>query len=39
MKDSSHEAGEEEHLVALHGEDYLGWARTVGRFLPGVGRL
>jgi len=30
---------EEPHLLRLHGESYRGWARTTGRFLPGVGRL
>jgi len=30
---------EEPHLVAVHGEAYRAYARAVGRFLPGVGRL
>jgi protein-S-isoprenylcysteine O-methyltransferase Ste14 len=30
---------EEPHLIRTHGEAYLGWARRVGRFLPGLGRL
>jgi len=30
---------EEPYLIAQHGEAYLGWARRVGRFVPGVGRL
>ena len=30
---------EEPYLIAQHGEAYLGWARHVGRFVPGVGRL
>jgi len=30
---------EEPHLIAQHGEAYLGWARRVGRFLPGLGLL
>jgi len=30
---------EEPYLIAQHGEDYLGWARRVGRFLPALGRL
>ena len=28
---------EEKHLMELHGERYLAYARRVGRFLPGVG--
>ena len=28
---------EEEHLVELHGETYIAYARRVGRFVPGVG--
>jgi protein-S-isoprenylcysteine O-methyltransferase Ste14 len=32
-------AVEEPYLIAQHGEAYLGWARRVGRFVPGVGRL
>jgi protein-S-isoprenylcysteine O-methyltransferase Ste14 len=30
---------EEPHLVRTHGEPYLAWARRVGRFVPGFGRL
>ena len=30
---------EEKHLVELHGEKYITYARQVGRFLPGVGRF
>ena len=30
---------EEQHLLALHGEQYRVYAARVGRFLPGVGRL
>ena len=30
---------EEPHMINTHGETYLGWARRVGRFVPGVGRL
>jgi protein-S-isoprenylcysteine O-methyltransferase Ste14 len=30
---------EEPYLIAQHGESYLGWARRVGRFVPGLGRL
>lgn len=30
---------EEPHLVRTHGEPYLAWARRVGRFVPGLGRL
>jgi protein-S-isoprenylcysteine O-methyltransferase Ste14 len=30
---------EEPHLVAVHGDAYRAYARAVGRFLPGVGRL
>lgn len=30
---------EEPYLAATHGEDYLGYARRVGRFFPGLGRL
>jgi len=30
---------EEPHLINLHGADYLAYARRVGRFLPGIGRL
>lgn len=29
---------EEPYLVAIHGDRYLGYARRVGRFLPGIGR-
>jgi protein-S-isoprenylcysteine O-methyltransferase Ste14 len=32
-------AVEEPHLLQAHGEAYRGWARTTGRFVPGVGRL
>jgi protein-S-isoprenylcysteine O-methyltransferase Ste14 len=30
---------EEPHMIRTHGETYLGWARRVGRFVPGVGLL
>ena len=30
---------EEPHMIRSHGEAYLDWARRVGRFLPGIGRL
>ncbi len=30
---------EEPHLLETHGEAYAGYARRVGRFFPGVGRL
>ena len=30
---------EEKHLVKLHGETYIAYARQVGRFLPGVGKF
>jgi protein-S-isoprenylcysteine O-methyltransferase Ste14 len=30
---------EEPHLSRVHGEDYLRYARAVGRFLPAIGRL
>jgi protein-S-isoprenylcysteine O-methyltransferase Ste14 len=30
---------EEPHMIRTHGESYLAWARRVGRFVPGVGRL
>lgn len=30
---------EEPFLISAHGEPYLVWARRVGRFVPGVGRL
>ena len=30
---------EEPHLTRIHGETYLAYARTVGRFVPGVGYL
>lgn len=30
---------EEPHLIRTHGEPYLAWARNVGRFVPGLGRL
>lgn len=30
---------EEPHMIRTHGEAYLAWARRVGRFLPGFGRL
>ncbi|SDD79944.1 methyltransferase family protein [Actinokineospora iranica] len=30
---------EEPYLTETHGADYLGYARRVGRFFPGVGRL
>ena len=30
---------EEPHLLRSHGEPYRAWARSVGRFLPRLGRL
>jgi protein-S-isoprenylcysteine O-methyltransferase Ste14 len=30
---------EEPHMIRTHGEPYLAWARRVGRFVPGIGRL
>lgn len=30
---------EEDHLVELHGEEYIAYAQQVGRFLPGVGKF
>jgi len=30
---------EEPHLLAVHGDNYRAYARSVGRFLPGVGLL
>ena len=30
---------EEPHMRRTHGESYLAWARSVGRFVPGLGRL
>jgi protein-S-isoprenylcysteine O-methyltransferase Ste14 len=30
---------EEPHMIRTHGETYLAWARRVGRFVPGSGRL
>lgn len=30
---------EEPFLIGAHGEPYLTWARRVGRFVPGLGRL
>jgi protein-S-isoprenylcysteine O-methyltransferase Ste14 len=30
---------EEPYLTRVHGEPYRGWARRVGRFVPGLGRL
>lgn len=30
---------EEPHMIRTHGETYRAWARGVGRFLPGLGRL
>jgi protein-S-isoprenylcysteine O-methyltransferase Ste14 len=30
---------EEPHMIRTHGETYLAWARRVGRFVPGLGRL
>jgi protein-S-isoprenylcysteine O-methyltransferase Ste14 len=30
---------EEPHLVSTHGADYADYARRVGRFFPGLGRL
>jgi protein-S-isoprenylcysteine O-methyltransferase Ste14 len=30
---------EEPHLLVVHGESYRAYARSVGRFMPGIGRL
>jgi len=30
---------EEPYLIATHGENYRAYARSVGRFFPGIGRL
>jgi protein-S-isoprenylcysteine O-methyltransferase Ste14 len=30
---------EEPHLIAVHGDAYRAYARAVGVFLPGIGRL
>lgn len=30
---------EEPYLTSVHGDAYRGWARRVGRFVPGFGRL
>jgi len=30
---------EEPHLIRAHGEPYRAWAASVGRFVPGFGRL
>lgn len=30
---------EEPHMIRTHGESYRAWARLVGRFVPGLGRL
>jgi protein-S-isoprenylcysteine O-methyltransferase Ste14 len=30
---------EEPHMIRTHGEPYLAWARRVGRFIPGLGRI
>ena len=30
---------EEPHLLTVHGDAYLTYARSVGRFLPGIGRI
>jgi protein-S-isoprenylcysteine O-methyltransferase Ste14 len=30
---------EEPYLTRVHGDEYTGWARIAGRFLPRVGRL
>lgn len=30
---------EEPHLLRVHGDDYRAYARRVGRFVPGLGRL
>jgi len=32
-------AVEEPHLIRTHGNEYLAYARRVGRFAPGLGRL
>ncbi|MFV0434315.1 MAG: methyltransferase family protein [Leucobacter sp.] len=32
-------AVEEPYLIATHGDPYLAYARTVGRFVPGIGTL
>jgi protein-S-isoprenylcysteine O-methyltransferase Ste14 len=30
---------EEAHLMGVYGDEYLTYARVVGRFVPGLGRL
>lgn len=30
---------EEQHMLRLHGDRYLAWARRVGRFVPWIGTL
>lgn len=32
-------AVEEPYLLAVHGDAYLDYARTVGRFIPGIGKI
>lgn len=32
-------AVEEPYLLDVHGDAYRGWARSTGRFVPGLGRL
>jgi protein-S-isoprenylcysteine O-methyltransferase Ste14 len=35
----AHVKDEEAYLMRTYGSDYADYARRVGRFLPGVGRL
>ncbi len=37
VRNQAHE--EEAHLLRLYGDTYIAYARRVGRFLPGMGRL
>jgi protein-S-isoprenylcysteine O-methyltransferase Ste14 len=30
---------EERHLTAMHGAEYIRWASSAGRFVPGIGRF
>jgi hypothetical protein len=34
-----HRGVEEPYLLRTHGPDYLGYATSVGRFVPGTGKL